>query len=66
MDLDNLGGRKLIMSVFVVVISTILLIGSYISNDQFTQIVKAIVLFYIGGNVVQKYIQKESYRNEIG
>ena len=48
------GGRKFYLSVFIVALTTILLIGKFLDQDNYTKVVLGVIMFYLGSNVAQK------------
>lgn len=53
---DTVGGRKFIAVTLVILLVTILVWFAKISDTTFANVVVPVVLGYMGGNVVQKWV----------
>ena len=56
--IEDLGGRRFLLTLCCAWISTGLLIGDYISESIFRDLIIATVAAYITGNTVQKVTSK--------
>ena len=61
--LDDVGGRKFMLSLLVVLLSTILVWFMKISEEVFQYTVLVTTTTYVTGNVVQKLIERKEGKN---
>lgn len=58
--IEQLGGRKLILSVLVFVINTVLLIATKLDEASYLSVIKLLVIAYSSGNVAQRLLVKST------
>ncbi len=58
--IDKIGGRKVVLTVLVFIVSTILLIVTRMEQESYFTIVRMLVVAYTGANVTQAMLVKKS------
>ena len=56
---ERVGGRKFLISMLVVVVSSILVYKYRINDGVYSNIIIALLGIYVGGNVIQKIKNKD-------
>ena len=63
--IEKLGGRKLILSLLVLVGSTLLLYFGKVDSESFYSLIKVVVGAYLGGNVLQAGVVKKAVDRKV-
>lgn len=58
--IEKIGGRKMLLSLLVFIVSTLLVYFTKLDQDSYFSLVKYLVLSYLGGNVAQTAFVKKS------
>lgn len=63
--IDKIGGRKVVLTVLVFIVSTILLIFTRMEQESYFTIVRMLVVAYTGANVTQAMLVKKSIDTKV-
>lgn len=56
--LEKVGGRKFFLTILIVAITSIALFAKSLTPEIYQYVIYMVMVIYVGGNVVQKYISK--------
>lgn len=54
--LEKVGGRKFFLTILIVIITSIFLFLKAITPEIYQYVIYMVMVIYVGGNVIQKYI----------
>lgn len=54
--LEKVGGRKFFLTVLILIIVSVFVFLKVISPEVYQYIIYLVIVTYVGGNVIQKYI----------
>ena len=63
--IEKIGGRKLILSLLVLIGSTVLLYFTKIDSESYYSLIKVIVTAYLGGDVLQAGVIKKAVDRKV-
>jgi hypothetical protein len=58
-QIENVGGRRFFLVLGAGLVNTLLLMGGYLTEDNYVVLTLATVGAYIAGNGAQRYIEKK-------
>ncbi len=56
--LEKVGGRKFFLTILIVLITSVFVFIKAITPEIYQYIIYLVITIYVGGNVIQKYLNK--------